>query len=151
MSREPVDVLLVEDDDECADLVKIAAQMADVSFRFHVVTNGVEALDFLYQREPHNNAPRPALVLLDLNLPLLSGRDVLAEMKADHSLRDIPVALLSTTDCHESIKNEFDLSDDWCYTKPDHFEDYVNLLKRFEDYYWTGRFAPRDRFANPVG
>jgi CheY-like chemotaxis protein len=133
---------LVEDDADCANLVTTAAELANVPFRFEFVWNGIEALEYLRQSDSDSNAPKPGFVLLDLNLPLLSGRDVLSAMRSDATLKSIPVVLLTTTDSHGDLKREFGLADHCCYTKPDRFQGYIDLLGKLERLYNEGCLSP---------
>jgi CheY-like chemotaxis protein len=104
-----VDVLLVEDDPGDVVLIREAFELNKVHNALHVASDGVEALDFLYRRNGHEEAPRPDLVLLDLNLPRKDGREVLEEVKADPSLRTIPVVVLTTSEAEEDILRSYDL------------------------------------------
>lgn len=135
MSPKRINTLLIEDDRESASLVTTAAEMAETAFEFHFVTNGLDALDYLYQQGAFMHASRPDLIVLDMNLPILSGWEVLKGIRRKHSLCNIPVVLLTTTNSHEHIKEEFHLTDQCCYTKPDRFNDYINLMKRLEELY----------------
>src|SRR5688572_14071145 len=103
-NNRPLDVLLVEDDEECADLVVTAAEMGKINFHFKFATNGLEALDYLHRRGDFASATRPDIIFLDLNLPLVSGWEVLEDLKSDASLKNIPVVLLTTTNSHEDVK-----------------------------------------------
>ena len=103
-----VDVLLVEDDPGDVVLIKEAFEFNKVHNTLHIVSDGVEALDFLYRRNGHEGAPRPDLVLLDLNLPRKDGRAVLAEIKADEGLKAIPVIVLTTSSAPADVA--------FCYT-----------------------------------
>jgi two-component system response regulator len=92
---EPISILLVDDDEDCRSLVRDAISECKVSNKVHECTNGQEALDFLYRRGPHANAPRPGLVYLDIEMPGLDGQAVLRQIKSDPALRDIPVVMMT--------------------------------------------------------
>jgi CheY-like chemotaxis protein len=118
-SLSVVDVLLVEDDPGDVVLIKEAFEFNKVHNALHVVSDGVDALDFLHRRNAHAEAPRqPDLVLLDLNLPRKDGREVLGEIKADTDLRTIPVVVLTTSEAEEDILRSYDLHANAYVTKP---------------------------------
>ena len=96
-SNQPIEILLVEDSPSDAALTREALLEAKVQNHLHAVEDGVAALEFLHRRGPHRHAPRPGLILLDLNLPRKDGRAVLAEIKTDEVLKTIPVVVLTTS------------------------------------------------------
>src|ERR1051325_1012012 len=102
-SMTVIDVLLIEDDPGDALMTQEAFEHHKIRNQLHVVRDGVEALEFLRREGPHEGAPRPGLILLDLNLPKMDGREVLAEVKADADLRSIPVVVLTTSEAEEDI------------------------------------------------
>lgn len=132
----------MEDDPDSAHLVETAVQMAKTSFRIHFVQNGLEALDFLYQRDKFEGAPRPDLIILDLNLPLKSGDEVLKDMRNTPAFQSIPTVLLTATDYHFEMLKKFNLNKNCCYTKPDRFEKYIGLVTEIETLFWKGRLDP---------
>jgi CheY-like chemotaxis protein len=132
-----VDVLLVEDDPGDVVLVKEAFEYNKVHNALHVVSDGVEALDFLYRRDGHENAPRPDLVLLDLNLPRKDGREVLEEVKADRDLRTIPVVVLTTSEAEEDILRSYDLHANAYVTKPVDFDRFIEVVRLIDDFFVT--------------
>src|SRR5436189_1495676 len=93
-SAKPIEILLIEDDSQSADLVVTAAEMASANFTFYFAANGLEGMDFLLRRNSFETAPIPDLVLLDLNLPIMSGQEILGEMKRNPRLKNMPVVLL---------------------------------------------------------
>ena len=121
-----VDILLVEDSSADVRLTREALQEANVINRLHVVKDGVEALAFLRNQGPYAASPRPALILLDLNLPKKDGREVLAEVKQDENLKRIPVVVLTTSKAEEDIVRSYDLHANAYITKP------VDLTQFFE-------------------
>src|SRR6266699_6037041 len=110
----PIEVLLVEDDPGDVLMTREAFEEHKVRNRLSVVSDGVEALAYLRQEEPYTNAVRPDLILLDLNLPRKDGREVLAEIKNDESLRLIPVVVLTTSQAEEDILKAYHLNAN-CY------------------------------------
>ena len=112
--RKPVEILLIEDNPGDARLALEAIREARVRNHLHWVTDGVEALAFLHREGRHGNAPRPDLILLDLNLPRKDGREVLAEIKSDDNLKRIPVVVLTTSQAEEDILKVYNLNAN-CY------------------------------------
>jgi len=101
------------------------------------VSDGVEALDFLYRRNGHEGAPRPDLVLLDLNLPRKDGREVLEEVKADKDLRTIPVVVLTTSEADEDILRSYDLHANAYVTKPVDFDCFIEVVRMIDTFFVT--------------
>ena len=132
-----VDVLLVEDDPGDVVLIQEAFEYNKVHNALHVVSDGVEALDFLYRRDGHEGAPRPDLVLLDLNLPRKDGREVLEEVKADRDLRTIPVVVLTTSEAEEDILRSYDLHANAYVTKPVDFDRFIEVVRLIDDFFVT--------------
>jgi CheY-like chemotaxis protein len=132
-----VDVLLVEDDPGDVVLIREAFEFNKVHNTLHVASDGVEALDFLYRRNAHAGAPRPDLVLLDLNLPRKDGREVLEEVKADPSLRTIPIVVLTTSEAEEDILRSYDLHANAYVTKPVDFDRFIEVVRLIDDFFVT--------------
>jgi CheY-like chemotaxis protein len=132
-----VDVLLVEDDPGDVVLIKEAFEYNKVHNALHIVSDGVEALEFLYQRGRYEGAPRPDLVLLDLNLPRKDGREVLEEVKADRDLRTIPVVVLTTSEAEEDILRSYDLHANAYVTKPVDFDRFIEVVRLIDDFFVT--------------
>ena len=125
LSAAPVDILLVEDDPGDVLMTREALADAKMANELYVVSNGEEALAFLNQEGEYADAPRPGLILLDLNLPRVDGREVLAQIKADDILRRIPVVVLTTSEAEEDILRSYDLHANANVTKPVDFERFV--------------------------
>jgi len=140
-----VDVLLVEDDPGDVVLIKEAFEFNKVHNALHIVSDGVEALDFLYRRGGHESAPRPDLVLLDLNLPRKDGREVLAEVKADKDLRTIPIVVLTTSEAEEDILRSYDLHANAYVTKPVDFDRFIEVVRMIDDFFVTVVKLPNHR------
>jgi CheY-like chemotaxis protein len=132
-----VQMLLVEDNLGDIRLTKETLKDAKVMVNLHVVGDGVEAMAFLRKEGKHANAPRPDLVLLDLNLPKKDGREVLAEMKQDPDLRRIPVVILTISNGQEDILKSYNLHANAYVTKPLNLEQFAKIVKAIEDFWFT--------------
>jgi CheY-like chemotaxis protein len=132
-----VDVLLVEDDP--GDVLMTQEAFADhkVHNRLHVVSDGVEAMAFLRKQESYAEVPTPDLVLLDLNLPKMDGREVLAAIKEDPTLRSIPVVILTTSEAEEDVLRSYSLHANAYVTKPVDFERFIDVVRRIDDFFVT--------------
>jgi len=131
----PAEILLVEDSPGDVRLMQEALREGKVANRVHVVSDGEQAMAFLRREPPYADAPRPDLVLLDLNLPKKDGREVLAEMKADPDLHRIPVVVLTTSQAEEDILRAYDLHANCYMTKPVDLMQFLELVKSIE-LYW---------------
>lgn len=134
-SLRPVDILLVEDSPSDADLTEEALSDGKVLNKLHWVEDGVEALAFLRRQEKYVNAPRPDLILLDLNLPKKDGREVLAEIKVDPSLKLIPVVVLTTSAAERDILKTYELNANCYVTKPIDLEQFISVVKLIEEFW----------------
>jgi two-component system, chemotaxis family, response regulator Rcp1 len=132
-----VEVLMVEDNPGDVRLTQEALKDGKVCNRLSVVGDGVEALAFLRREGPYGNAPRPDLILLDLNLPKKDGRDVLAEIKVDKDLKRIPVVVLTTSNAEKDVLRTNDLHANCYITKPVDFEQFVKVVKLIENFWFT--------------
>ena len=132
-----IDVLLVEDDPGDVVLIKEAFEFNKVHNALHHVSDGVEALDFLHRRNGHEDATRPDLILLDLNLPRKDGREVLAEVKSDRDLRTIPVVVLTTSEAEEDILRSYDLHANAYVTKPVDFNRFIEVVRQIDEFFVT--------------
>jgi CheY-like chemotaxis protein len=131
----PAEVLLVEDNPGDARLTIEAMREAKLSNRVHVVEDGVQAMAFLRREGKYSAAPRPDLILLDLNLPLKDGREVLAEVKIDPGLKRIPVVVLTTSRADEDVRHAYDLHANCYVTKPADLDQYMLVIKQI-DVFW---------------
>jgi two-component system, chemotaxis family, response regulator Rcp1 len=136
-ARESVNVLLVEDSPGDVLLMSEVLCDANRSIRLHVVGDGVEAMAFLMRNGPHALAPRPALILLDLNLPKMDGREVLARIKNDDSLKTIPTIILTTSAAIPDIAKMYQLHANCYLTKPIQFDAFEALVKSINDFWLT--------------
>ena len=137
MNVKPIELLLVEDSEPDVRLTIEALREAKVKNRLWVAEDGVEAMEFLRQQNRHADAPRPDLILLDLNLPRKDGREVLREIKADESLRRIPVVILTTSRSEEDVLRAYDLHANCYITKPVDFSRFMEVVKSIEDFWLT--------------
>jgi len=133
----PVEILLVEDNPGDVRLTQEALREAKVRNNLHVVTDGEEALKFLYRRDGYRDAPRPDIILLDLNLPKKNGQEVLAEIKSDPGLRRIPVVILTTSKAEEDILKSYDLHANCYVTKPVDFEQFIRVIQSIQEFWLT--------------
>jgi CheY-like chemotaxis protein len=130
-----ISVLLVEDDPGDVVLIREAFEHNKVHNALNVVSDGVDALAFLRHEGEHADAPRPDLILLDLNLPRMDGREVLAEIKGDAELRTIPVVVLTTSAAEEDIVRSYDLHANAYVTKPVDFERFIAVVRQIDDFF----------------
>ncbi len=132
-----VDILLVEDDPGDELLTREAFENAKISNTLHVARDGVEALEYLRQEGPHADAPLPDLILLDLNLPRMDGREVLAQIKADPRLLSIPVVVLTTSEAEADIDASYHLYANAYLTKPVDLDAFAKVISKIEGFYLT--------------
>ncbi|HEU6435971.1 MAG TPA: response regulator [Nitratidesulfovibrio sp.] len=132
-----IDILLVEDDPGDVRLTREALKGNRVSNRLFVVEDGEEAMSFLRREGEYADAPRPDLVLLDLNLPRKNGREVLEEIKSTPDLRSIPVVVLTTSRQERDILNAYDLNANCYITKPVGWEQFLEVVGQIE-HFWMG-------------
>ncbi len=132
-----IDVLLVEDDDGDVLMTREAFEHHKIRNHLHVVQDGEEALQFLRREGQYADAPRPGLILLDLNLPRRDGRQVLAELKADPELRVIPVVVLTTSEAEEDILRSYTLHANAYVTKPVDFDRFIDVIRQIDDFFVT--------------
>lgn len=137
-------ILLIEDDPADARLAQIALKEAKVYSVVHHVRDGVEALDFLRRKAPDfTTAPRPDLVLLDLNMPRMDGRQVLQAMKGDSDLKTIPVVVLTTSDVDRDIAASYALGANSFVTKPMDVDEFCAVIRGIESYWFSVVRLPR--------
>lgn len=143
--RRPVEILLVEDNSADVRLTREALKEAKVSNNLAVVDDGEKAMAYLRRENGYEDASVPDLILLDLNLPRKDGREVLADIKADPRLRQIPVVVLTTSAAEEDILRSYDLHANCYVTKPVQFEQFVTIVKSIEDFWLTIVTLPGER------
>jgi CheY-like chemotaxis protein len=131
----PVVVLLVEDSPGDVRLTKEALGEANTDVHLHVASDGVEAMAFLRREGVHARAPRPDLILLDLNLPKMDGREVLAQIKLDDRLKTIPTIILTTSEAEADILKSYQLQANCFLSKPVQLDAFENLVKSINDFW----------------
>jgi CheY-like chemotaxis protein len=139
----PMDVLLVEDDEGDVLMTREAFEFYKIRNTLHVVTDGEQALQFLHRTGPYTDAPRPGLILLDVNLPRVSGLEVLAELKQDPELLDVPVVMLTTSQADEDILRSYKLHANAYVSKPVDFEGFTSAIRQIDDFFLTLVQLPR--------
>jgi two-component system response regulator len=133
----PIEILLVEDSPADAIITREAFVDAKLLNTLHVVEDGVQALEFLRRQGSYADAPRPDLILLDLNLPRKNGREVLAEIKADKDFKSIPVIILTTSSADEDILNAYDLHANCYVIKPVGFDNFLKAVQSIQDFWFS--------------
>jgi len=139
----PIDVLLVEDDPGDVLMTREAFEENKVANRLAVVSDGVAAMAYLRREGEYADVPRPDLVLLDLNLPRMDGREVLAAMKSDADLRHIPVVVLTTSEAEEDVLRSYSLHANAYVTKPVDFSRFIEVVRQIDDFFVTVVRLPR--------
>jgi CheY-like chemotaxis protein len=137
INQSPVDILIVEDNKGDARLIKEVFNDNKLFNSLYFVTDGVEALDFLYNRGKYQEAPRPDLIILDLNLPRKDGREVLAEIKADDILKHIPVVIMTISQAEEDILKSYNLHANCYVTKPIDLNQFIKVVKSIENFWFS--------------
>jgi CheY-like chemotaxis protein len=130
-----MDILLVEDNPGDARLASEAFKEGSIPTRLHMVQDGIEAMSFLRREAPYEDAPRPDLVLLDLNLPRKDGREVLAEIKEDPLLRRLPVIVLTTSQAETDVSRSYELHANCYIVKPVDFDRFIDVVRGIEDFW----------------
>jgi CheY-like chemotaxis protein len=139
----PIEILLVEDSPSDTDLTIEAFREGKIPSNLSHVEDGVEAMDFLGRRNAYVNAPRPDLILLDLNLPRKDGREVLSELKSNPKLRTIPVVVLTTSKDEQDIAKAYQLQANCYIPKPVDFEQFINVIRAIENFWLTVATLPQ--------
>ena len=137
LSVKAIEVLLVEDNPGDVLLTKEALHEGKANFNIHVVSDGEEALKFLFREDQYKESPVPNIVILDLNLPKIGGREVLARIKSDRRLKSIPVVILATSESEEDIHKSYDLHANCYVTKPIDFETFSTTIRFIQDFWMS--------------
>lgn len=132
---EPIEILLVEDNPADVRLTQEALKEGKIAHELNVVEDGVEAMDYLRREGEFSESIRPDLILLDLNLPKMDGREVLAEIKQDERLKSIPVVVLTTSKGEEDICKAYKLHANCYITKPVNYEQFFGVVKAIEEFW----------------
>jgi CheY-like chemotaxis protein len=138
----PVDLLLVEDNPADVRLTQEAFKEGHIKVNLSVARDGVEAVNFLRRRGKFKDAPRPDLILLDLNLPHKSGREVLSEIKSDLDLRQIPVIVMTTSKASQDVQKAYTLNANCYIAKPIELDDFMGVVQSIEDFWLTKAALP---------
>jgi CheY-like chemotaxis protein len=138
-------VLLVEDSPGDVRLTQEAFREANPSIELHVVSDGVEAMAFLRKEGAHANAPRPDFILLDLNLPKMDGREVLAHIKEDDKLKGIPTVILTTSEAEADIVKSYQLKANSYLSKPVQLDEFETLVKSINDFWLVKAKLPQQK------
>lgn len=133
----PIEILLVEDNPGDVRLTKEALKEGKVANQINVVMDGMEAMAFLHREGKYANAPKPDLILLDLNLPKKNGREVLAEIKMDSRLKCIPVVILTSSQAEQDIVMTYNLHANCYIKKPVDFDQFIGVVKSIEDFWFN--------------
>jgi chemotaxis family two-component system response regulator Rcp1 len=144
LKERPIEILLVEDSPSDAQLALEALQTAKIANRLSRVEDGVEALQFLRRQGPYRAAPRPDLILLDLNLPRKDGREVLEELKEDPQLKQIPVVVLTTSRAEQDVFRSYALHANCYITKPVDFTQFMEVVKSIENFWLAVVTLPKE-------
>jgi len=131
----PIEILLVEDSPGDVRLTQVALRDAKMQNELHVAADGVEATAFLKREGKHTHAPRPDLILLDLNLPRKDGREVLEEIKLDPNLKSIPVVILTTSAAEEDVLRSYQLHANCYITKPVDLDQFMKVVKNIDNFW----------------
>ena len=143
-STRTIEILLVEDSEPDILLTEEAFSEARVPNRLHIVRDGEEALQFLRREGEHAQAPRPDVILMDINMPRKNGLEVLEEIKADADLRSIPVLILTTSQAEDDVRRSYSGHASSYVVKPVGFENFLQAIRAFEEFWLTFvRFPPR--------
>ncbi len=140
----PIEILLVEDNPGDVRLTQEAARETKVHNNMHIVSNGTDAMAFLHREGRFGSVPRPDLILLDLNMPGLDGREVLRRVKSDEQLRRIPVVIITSSQAEEDILRAYDLQASCYVTKPVDLEQFIKVVKSIENFWLTIVKLPLD-------
>ena len=132
---KPIDILLVEDNPGDARLTQEAFHQSNLWVKIHLVSDGIEALDYLTKSGEHNTAARPDLILLDLNLPRKDGRQLLKEIKTHPELHAIPIIILTTSNADEDIDHVYEWLANCFINKPADFKEYTQVVKTIENFW----------------
>jgi len=144
-AEKPINILLVEDNKGDAELASEALREATMFNKLFIVYDGEEAMNFLHHRKGFENVPRPDIVILDLNLPKKDGREVLEELKADDSLKLIPVVILTTSMNEDDISMSYSLHANCFISKPLDYNRFLDVVKQIENFWMSVVTLPKEK------
>ncbi|MDA1055964.1 MAG: response regulator [Planctomycetota bacterium] len=137
VNGRPADILLVEDNNDDVVLTREAFKGSKLKVNLHHVKNGEECMAFLRKEREYSDAPTPDLILLDLNMPVMDGREVLAELVKDDALKHLPVVILTTSDSEQDVLNMYKLRCSAYTTKPVNFDKFEHIIQGIADFWFT--------------
>jgi CheY-like chemotaxis protein len=135
--REKIQLLLVEDNPADVELTRENLQTSKILHELHVAVDGLDAMEFVRKQGKHREAPRPDLILLDLNLPRMDGREFLAELKANEALRRIPVVVLTSSQAEEDVLRAYELQASAYVTKPVDLAGFAKIVRGLENFWFS--------------
>jgi len=135
--NNPAEILLVEDDPGDVELTRETLNQSKIIIKLNVVNNGVDAIKYLRKESPYQNAERPDLILLDLNLPKKDGREVLKDIRSDENIKSIPVVILTTSEAEEDILKSYNLGANCFVTKPLGLKEFSKVVTALEDFWFA--------------
>jgi chemotaxis family two-component system response regulator Rcp1 len=144
VADRPVVILMVEDNPTDVLIAREGFSGAKMRNTLHVADDGIEAIEFLNQRGKYAGAPRPDLIVLDLNMPRKNGQEVLAEIKADDNLKNIPVVILTTSKSEDDISKAYALHANCYISKPVDFDEFTNVVQTIQDFWFSVVTLPMD-------
>ncbi len=139
-----MNLLLVEDNPGDVRLTQEALMQNQLDLKLHVAFDGEQALDFLYKKGEHETAPRPDLILMDINIPKYSGIEVLERIKKDAALKKIPVVMLTTSDTNNDVSKCYELGANAYTIKPLDFENFINMINSIHNFWFVNVKLPKD-------
>jgi two-component system response regulator len=148
-SNPPIELLIVDDSPTDVLMTQEGLDYAHVSSHLNVVEDGVEAMDFLHHRGHYEDAPRPDLILLDLNMPRMDGREVLANIKTDAQLCSIPVVVWSSSKAEDDVRRSYELQANCFISKPDGFSQFLQAIESIKAFWLTSVTLPHSASCAP--
>lgn len=145
LEKLPVVILMVEDNPTDVLIAREGFSGAQMANTLHVADDGIEAIEFLNQRGKYAAAPRPDLIVLDLNMPRKNGQEVLAEIKSDARLKNIPVVILTTSKSQDDISRAYGLHANCYISKPVDFDEFTQVVQRIQDFWFSLVILPSER------
>lgn len=142
-NKQPFDILLVEDEPADANLIKMALKEGKINYRLHHVLDGVEALHFLHEHQLNSNSTQADLIILDLNMPRMNGKEFLKSIKSDKQLNSIPVVVLTTSDVERDVVASYKLGASGFITKPIDMDQFIKAIGQLQDYWFNLNRLPK--------
>ncbi len=147
-----IDILVVEDNEGDARLIREILKENNIFNSIYMARDGVEAMDFLHNKGKYKNAPKPDLIILDLNLPRKDGREVLTELKADKTLKHIPIVIMTISQAEEDILRSYNLHANCFITKPIDLNQFIKIVRSIEDFWFSVvKLPPKSNFNSVPG